>query len=91
MRRNATLARGSPLGVALRPSRGERRSPGILLIVRRKGRDGFGEEYRSLDDPVIDDNTLDEVGYDGVKGFWDGFMGYTDPSRGTESSSPTTR
>jgi hypothetical protein len=38
--------------------------------------------HMGLDNTTIDHNTLDEIGYDGIKGFWDGFMGNTDPYTG---------
>jgi hypothetical protein len=33
--------------------------------------------HMGLDNTVIDDNTLDKIGYDAIKGFWDGFLGKT--------------
>jgi len=38
--------------------------------------------HNGIDNTTIDDNRLDEIGYDGIKGFWDGFMGNTNPYLG---------
>ena len=38
--------------------------------------------HNGIDNTLIDDNRLDEIGYDGIKGFWDGFMGNTNPYLG---------
>ena len=38
--------------------------------------------HMGLDNTTIDDNVMDEIAFDGIKGFWDGFLGNTGPYEG---------
>ncbi len=38
--------------------------------------------HMGLDNTTVDSNTFDQIGYNAIKGFWDGFQGKTDPFTG---------